>query len=133
MTQTLLAPVPYSPAMIDRGPFADLAGTWQVERVGDATVLADTAPTVEFAPDGRVSGSGGVNGFTGHIEVVGDDIQFGPLATTRMAGSAAAMDQERTLLAALSARRTISMSGAELVLGDPAGGDDVRLRRVPSD
>jgi heat shock protein HslJ len=119
--------------MTDHGPFVDLAGTWQVEQVGDTIVAAEGAPTVEFAPDGRVRGTGGVNRFTGHIEVIGDDIQFGPLATTRMAGPPAAMEDERHLLAALSGRRTIVMSGDGLVLGDPAGGDGVRLRRCAAD
>ena len=36
--------------------------------------------------EARVTGSGGVNRLTGQFALSGDELRFGPLATTRMAG-----------------------------------------------
>ena len=44
-----------------------------------------SASTLTIADDGAVSGSTGCNRITGHATVSGSDIEFGPLATTRMA------------------------------------------------
>ena len=80
----------------------DLIGTeWRVEEIASRGVLDDVHPTIRFGDDGRVSGSTGVNRFTGTYELDGEQLTVGPLATTRMAGPPAAMDQEQRFLAVL--------------------------------
>ena len=51
--------------------------------------------------EARVAGSGGVNRLTGHFVLSGDELRFGPLVTTRMAGPESAMQREDAFLAAL--------------------------------
>ena len=56
---------------------ADLAGD---VRADDAS-----APFLVFDEGGRVSGSGGCNRLAGTYTASGEQLAFGPLATTRMA------------------------------------------------
>jgi hypothetical protein len=63
-----------------------IVGTWQVEAIGDEDVLAAPVPTLTFAADGTVSGSGGVNCVTGPYRIEAT-IELGPLAATQMGAS----------------------------------------------
>ena len=51
--------------------------------------------------EARVAGSGGVNRLSGHFVLSEDELRFGRLATTRMAGPENAMRREDAFLAAL--------------------------------
>ena len=53
-------------------------GTW-----GDAA--SANTPYLELGDDGRLTGTDGCNRLTGTWKVAGDEITFGPLASTRMA------------------------------------------------
>ena len=83
--------------------------------------------------DGRVSGSGGINRLMGQYTLTGDELSFGMLATTMMAGPPERMEAEQRFLAALGAVARWSAvaadkpeAGASLVLAD---GDGVELLR----
>jgi heat shock protein HslJ len=55
-------------------------------RVGAAANVTGSEPIIlKFASDGRASGSGGCNSFSGTYRVRGDSISFGPLISTRRA------------------------------------------------
>ena len=64
--------------------------------------------------EAHVSGSGGVNRFTGTFALSEVELRFGPLATTRMAGPEPAMQRERAFLDALGRVTSYSLDGRML-------------------
>jgi heat shock protein HslJ len=110
---------------------APLTGQWAVEIIGGVGVGADSRAALTFAADGAVSGSGGCNRLMGRAGISGQTIKFGPLATTRMACSAAVMAMERKLLDAFTATRSYHIAGSLLTLHDASGVELVRLARRP--
>lgn len=98
-----------------------LGGTrWLLAQLGDERVPpgeSERAPHLVLEPEeGRVYGSGGCNRLMGPIELDGDGLRFGPLATTLMHCGDEAMALERAFLDALEATRTYSFDGRDLVL-----------------
>jgi heat shock protein HslJ len=77
-------------------------------------------PTAELR-DGTVSGSTGCNRFTGGFTKARSKLSFGSIATTRRAGSPAAMAVEREYLGRLGRVASFRISGDELTLFDAAG------------
>ena len=74
--------------------------------------VAGSKPLTLRLDGGRASGSAGCNSFTGSYEIESEDrIEFGPLATTRMACEPDVMEQERRYLAILAAARSFSRYG----------------------
>ena len=102
----------------------DLAGTsWSVTSYNNGkeavvSVAADSELTLEFGADGQVSGSAGVNTFSGGYEYDDNTLSIGPLATTRMAGPTELMDQETLYLAALEASVSWDVVNGILFLRD---------------
>ncbi len=79
----------------------DLVGTgWVLEELA-GTTFVDTVPTITFGGDGTVTGSAGCNTFSGTYAVDGTSLDFGPLATTKMACADPTMFVESAFLAAL--------------------------------
>jgi heat shock protein HslJ len=113
---------------------AGLVGTWAVRgvRIGDGVVSSASDPdrSITFTADGGVSGTAGVNRFTGTARLDGDRLTLGPLRTTRMAGPPEAMDAEAAFLAALDEVVAVRLDGDDLVLLDADDGTQVRLVRV---
>ena len=113
-----------------------LSGRWDVRfvRRGEAMAspTADTAPYLEFDAEGQVSGSGGVNRISGPVRADGDRVHLGPLATTRMAGPADAMDDEAALIDALESIASFRVDDDGLVLLDEDGEPRVQLARPGS-
>ncbi|WP_244641977.1 YbaY family lipoprotein [Chelatococcus reniformis] len=81
------------------------AGRWLAEDIRGAGVIDRLQSVLEIAADGRVSGSGGCNRMSGRATITGDRISFGPLASTNMACTPAAMNQETKFFAALAGAR----------------------------
>ena len=107
------------------------ATSWLAEDIGRRGVLDNPRTTVSFDQAGRVSGSGGCNRYGGPVEVSGETIRFGPLASTRMACSPAISDQEERFFAALrSATRFVVTAEDKLVLYDATGEAIVTFSRV---
>lgn len=102
--------------------------SWLAEDIRGRGVIDDAQSTVSFDGDGRVSGSGGCNRFIGSVEIRGESIAFGNLASTRMACAPALMDQEHKFLDALAAARSYRFAnpGHKLVL---VGADGALLVR----
>ena len=100
-----------------------LAGAWLAEDINGGGVIDNLQTTLEIAADGKVSGNGGCNRFSGSATIDGDKISFGDLASTMMACTEAAMDQEMKLHAALADTRTyrIDAEQKKLFLSDAAG------------
>jgi heat shock protein HslJ len=59
-------------------------GDWAITAVGPYYPSTDSGLTITFDAEGRVSGYGGCNRFTGSYEL-GEGIDFGPIAATRRA------------------------------------------------
>lgn len=81
---------------------AALVGNWLVEDIEGRGVIDNAQTTIQFDPNGLVSGSTGVNRYSSQATVDGESLQLadGP-TTTRAAGPPALMDQEAKFLAAL--------------------------------
>jgi len=99
-----------------------------VELDGEAVEVGEG----EFAPslvldleESRVAGSGGVNRLMGSFALSEDELRFGQLATTRMAGPENAMQLERDFLAALERVTSYELAGRLLTL---LADDDVAAR-----
>jgi heat shock protein HslJ len=101
---------------MDRDALVD--SVWIVESLFDEAT-DEPRPTVEFGSDGRLGGSTGVNRLIGSWEESADgSVSFGAAATTRMAASEAAMDQERRFLAMLVGPVELEVVGDRLTVSD---------------
>lgn len=85
--------------------------------------VAETSVTVDGS---RISGTMGLNRFTGQI---GDDLPIGPLATTRMAGPEDLMRQEDALLENLQTADALEVSGEGMIVSKD-GLALIELRKV---
>jgi heat shock protein HslJ len=85
-------------------------------RVGAETNLASgTSVTLKFSKDGRISGSGGCNSYGGGYRVVGDQITFGQVFSTRRACLEADLTrQEGLYLSALGLASRFRLSSNRL-------------------
>lgn len=81
-----------------------------------------TTLTIDFGSDGNVGGNGGVNTFRGTFTTTEDTIEFGPLATTKMAGEPEHMTQETAFLGALANATTWSVTSRGMLELRDAGG-----------
>ncbi len=105
-------------------------GAWVVEDINRTGIIDRSRLTLAFGEDGRVSGSGGCNGFSGTYTVTGGTVTFSPLASTRRACVAPAVSaQETRYFAALGGEMawTILADGALELTGEE--GRRVLLRR----
>jgi putative lipoprotein len=76
-------------------------GRWLAENIENGGVIDRLQTVLEIAADGSISGSGGCNRMAGKAVISGDRITFGPIASTNMACTPAAMDQEQKFFEAL--------------------------------
>ena len=100
---------------------AALVGDWTLVDITGATLPEGIrTPTLSVMADGTVGGNSGVNRFTGRL-TGGDDVLFGPLASTRMAGPPPAMELENRFLQAMTAATAFEIEGNQLTLRGPEG------------
>lgn len=118
-----------APAALAGGAPSSLAGSeWGFP--GDD---GGRAPFVQFGSEGRVSGFGGCNRFTGTFVQNGAELRIGPLAATRMACPEDVMKLEMKLFGLLDSTRRASATHLELVLMDEAGATIATLARRDAD
>lgn len=123
------------PLLRYRASVPGIDGPWEAVSVlyGDAIrgVIEGTTPTADFGADGRVTGSGGCNTFSGPFTAGGRRLQVGPLASTRKACSEpeGADEQERGYLAALESAVRFEQAGPKLTLFNAKGQMAVTLVR----
>lgn len=82
---------------------------WEARQVAGAALTGGRI-TLAFEADGAVSGSGGCNRYVGQATLQGDRLIFAPLATTRMACSAALTAQETRYLKVLGEGGTVTFT-----------------------
>jgi heat shock protein HslJ len=94
-----------------------LVGTeWDLEDLGGAGVLENVEATLTFPEAGKAAGDGSCNRFFGAVEISGDSIHFGPLASTRMACPDAVANQEARYLKALEGAERFTREGPHLMI-----------------
>jgi heat shock protein HslJ len=96
-------------------------GRWLAEDINGGGVIDRLQTTLELGGDGKVTGMGGCNRYTGKAILKDDAITFGPMASTRMACSPAIMDQETRFHAALETVRSWHVARGKLFLRDQSG------------
>ncbi len=99
--------------------------TWQLVSMGadNETPVASVASRVQvtFSEDGRVAGNAGCNSFKGNYRVDGDQIEIGPLATTRKMCEQNVMTVERTVLQGMEQATSFEIKDGQLTLLDETG------------
>lgn len=101
----------------------DLTGTWQLDEGsgpgGEVEIIPTARITMEVTADGEVSGSAACNRYLGTVVVDGSTVEFGPIATTRMACAPRPGAAEAAYVAALEDVEEGSRQGDELTLTGP--------------
>lgn len=107
-------------------------GKWLAEDIDGGGVIDRLQTTLEICDDGIVNGMGGCNRYAGSVTVSGNTIKFLPMASTRMACSAAVMRQEGKFHNTLEKIRTwrIDQAQKKLLLFDGGGFEMMRLSRM---
>jgi heat shock protein HslJ len=108
------------------------AGKWLAEDIDGGGVIDRLQTTLEIRDDGIVTGMGGCNRYAGSANVDGNGIKFLPMASTRMACSAAVMRQESRFHAALEKVRSwrIDEPRQKLILLDGGGFEMMRFSKL---
>jgi len=85
----------------------------------DADAMTSAEPiTLDFNKDGTVTGFSGINRFSAPYTAGTGSLTFGPIAATRMGGSAESMGQEQRFLQALAKTTQFSLQSGLLRLSD---------------
>jgi len=94
-----------------------LPGTnWQLLGLGSVGAVEGALPTLSFGADGKVSGSGGCNTYTGTVTTSGMAIKFTGLTATKKSCSDELNKQEATFLKALEKATTFENRATSLLI-----------------
>jgi heat shock protein HslJ len=102
---------------------------WTVVEIGEAPLVAGSKVTLDFAPDGVVSGHASCNSFTGAYALSGEGLAISRVAGTRMMCDAALMDQERRFLDALGGVQGFSIGADGALLLRTGEGRTIKAGR----
>lgn len=111
----------------------ELVGDWLLEDLGGRGVMDMVQTTLVFDGEGRVSGSGGCNRFTGSYTFTDGELSFGPLAGTKMMCPEAVMDQEDRFHMALGAIERVAVDGPFLLIYAVGSEAPLKFTRMASD
>ncbi len=90
---------------------------WLLEDLAGRGVLDRIQATLAFPGPDKVAGKGSCNRFFGAVEIHGESIKFGNLASTRMAClNEAVSNQEASYLQALQGAENITVDGPYLLI-----------------
>ena len=111
----------------------DLSGSeWLLEDLGGVAVLDKVQATVAFPESGKTAGNGTCNRFFGSVEIHGDAIHFGPLASSRMACPEELMNQETKYLQALQSAERFEWKDPYLLIYSKGVEKPLRFSRKPA-
>jgi heat shock protein HslJ len=102
---------------------------WAVAEIGGAPLVAGSKVTLDFAPDGRLSGNSSCNRFTSAYTLSGEGLAISKAASTRMMCDATLMDQERRFLDTLGAVKNFSIAADGALLLNTGDGRTIKARR----
>ena len=111
------------PAPTPTNPTSVTGTDWVLTRLGGQAAMPaelHARPWFRLDPSDkrRVTGNTGVNLCNGTYELTGRALQFGPMISTRRAGSPELMSQELAFLKALEKTATVDLAGRTLTLRD---------------
>jgi heat shock protein HslJ len=117
------------PLTYDRAPpvqTVQLVGTqWTLSSIVSGTSVSSVPDGVEatlaFDADGTASGSGGCNTFNGSYQTSGNELTFGPVASTKKACADDVMTVEQSYLTALQNAASYTTAGNALTIDDSSG------------
>jgi heat shock protein HslJ len=99
---------------------------------GVTSVVSGSTVTMDFAADGKVSGTAGCNNYSATYRVAGSALRFTPAAATRkMCADPGVMEQEQAFFKALDSVATMRMEADRLELRTAVGALAVSLARGP--
>src|SRR5262249_32622005 len=110
-------------------PPSIIGPVWVAQNIAGAPVTGDTQITLQVGADGRASGRGGCNDYTGPYTLSGDALSFGQMAATRMACAPAVMDQEQRYFDTLAKVKRYAVADDGALLLETVEGKEIRLRR----
>lgn len=105
---------------------------WIAEDIDGGGVIDNAQSIIRFEADGKVSGFGGCNNFSGQSKVDGHKMEIGPLAATQRACVPALLDQEQKFFQAVTNTRSfeIDEDRQKLFLKDSSGAPIARLSKL---
>lgn len=106
-------------------------GAWVVTDLAGQGMVEYAEATLTFPDSGTIEGDGSCNRFRGTVDIVGERITVGPLATTRRRCAPRVMAQEVRFLRMLERSDRILTDGRNLYLFTPDS--DRPLRLAPRD
>jgi heat shock protein HslJ len=106
-------------------------GQWQLVSIDGQPVVAGSLVTLTFDNDGNLFGNGGCNSYSGTYTIEGDKIIMGPIISTlMMCTDAAVADQEAAYFGALQQVVTRAVVDGQLLLMTEAGVELNFVRRA---
>ena len=84
-------------------------GTWKVVDIGGLAVTDTSEVTLNFSPDGTLSGVASCNNYTARYTLTADQLAVSEIVTTRKACPPPLMDQETAFLDALTNSLSLSL------------------------
>jgi heat shock protein HslJ len=103
------------------------SATWVLKSYGQPGNLTNALPSVEVTltvekANNHVSGSGGVNAYSGHFEVKGDKLTVTNLIHTELASTNQALnEQENTYFSTLESAQRFKINDDELTITGTSG------------
>jgi heat shock protein HslJ len=102
---------------------------WTVAEIDGKPLVAGSKVTLQFAPDGHLSGQASCNRFMSEYTLSGEGLAIAPAAGTRMMCDAALMEQEHAFLAALGGVHNFSIAADGALLLRTGDGHAILARR----
>ena len=131
--QTPASPHADQVIQVDADPaMSELGGTdWLLTAIRGEDVDPAIGSSLSFDEDGSVFGNGGCNRFRGGVEVDGNSLAFGNLASTMMACEEPKSEQETAFHAAMAETAAFRIEDGDLLLINGNDETVARLARAP--
>lgn len=110
-------------------PASLLQGEWLIDEIDGRAIVAKSQPSIDFGPDGKLSGNGSCNRYFGPYVLSGEGLKISDLASSRMACEQPLMDQEALLLKSLQETSRFEINGEGVLVLRGGNGVSVVARR----
>lgn len=107
-----------------------LVGNWQVISIQDKAILSKSTVKLTFSSENRLTGSASCNNLSSSFQSKNSALTIGPAATTRKMCLPALMDQESSLLRALSKVKRYQLINGELSLFNQQGVIQLSAKKI---